>query len=621
MASAVSRAFEAQGMSLKDETCVKVASKVGAGLGIGDFTELAEEYEVFHINRGESTNVVTAELLEAFRDHLMRQRSQASTKKKNGWHSYSTYDLNDVSVSLDRSFSKVETRKKNGGAAQRVEFAKPGAVAASPSSGSKRTSEVPEVQPNKKSAFSQRQRSGTDFATLAVKPAGGSTRQAEAALDRAAGYSKVIDEESGVRSLLRGPGTGSRFMYDTVEQKQRLADERIRRLVDLLESKFGVDASSPVYGIANEPVVCCGRVLCDSSEGRLNEQSVLLEGPSSDGGQGMRVRLDTTKLGSVNLFPGQVVAVEGINPSGHCITAFGILTGVPQPRESQPAASGARGKRVAVAAGPFSTSEDLSMEPLGALVEACVRERPDLVYLCGPFVDKDHPLVKEGKVDLEHEEIFELCCDKLKGLPEGTKAVLVPSVRDVHHDACFPQSAFRVRGMPGDVREKLVCAPNPAVISGAGLTVAATSHDVLRHLSGSELFRAAQQTDRMSRLASHVLLQRTFYPLHPPVRGACLDHGLALDKDAIFLPSTPDVLVLPSDLNPFAREVETSPGVHVREGHRSVFLTEILEKSGAGGRCVCVNPGRLAKGTAGGTYCVLELGEGGGLEKATIRRI
>ena len=115
------------------------------------------------------------------------------------------------------------------------------------------------------------------------------------------------------------------------------------------------------------------------------------------------------------------------------------------------------------------------MEPLGALVEACVRERPDLVYLCGPFVDKDHPLVKEGKVDLEHEEIFELCCDKLKGLPEGTKAVLVPSVRDVHHDACFPQSAFRVRGMPGDVREKLVCAPNPAVISGAGLTVAPPS--------------------------------------------------------------------------------------------------------------------------------------------------
>ena len=69
----VRRAFEAQGMSLKDEASGKVATHVSKVLGIADFEELAEEYEVFHINRGETRNVVTAELLEAFRDHLERE--------------------------------------------------------------------------------------------------------------------------------------------------------------------------------------------------------------------------------------------------------------------------------------------------------------------------------------------------------------------------------------------------------------------------------------------------------------------------------------------------------------------------------------------------------------------
>lgn len=47
-----------------------------------------------------------------------------------------------------------------------------------------------------------------------------------------------------------------------------------------------------------------GRICCDS-EGRLNERSVLLEG-SVELSNGMRTKLDLSKLDSFKLFPGQV---------------------------------------------------------------------------------------------------------------------------------------------------------------------------------------------------------------------------------------------------------------------------------------------------------------------------
>lgn len=47
-----------------------------------------------------------------------------------------------------------------------------------------------------------------------------------------------------------------------------------------------------------------GRICCDS-EGRLNERSILLEG-SVELSNGMRTKLDVSKLDSFKLFPGQV---------------------------------------------------------------------------------------------------------------------------------------------------------------------------------------------------------------------------------------------------------------------------------------------------------------------------
>ena len=57
-------------------------------------------------------------------------------------------------------------------------------------------------------------------------------------------------------------------------------------------------------GARQEPALMVGRICCDS-EGQLNASSVLLEG-SVELSNGMRTRLDLSKLDSFKVFPGQV---------------------------------------------------------------------------------------------------------------------------------------------------------------------------------------------------------------------------------------------------------------------------------------------------------------------------
>ncbi|NXO72926.1 DPOA2 polymerase, partial [Phainopepla nitens] len=65
---------------------------------------------------------------------------------------------------------------------------------------------------------------------------------------------------------------------------------------------------------ALDPVTVLGQISCDSN-GKLNAQSVLLVGDREHSG-GAQVPLDLSELPEYSLFPGQVVALEGINSTG-----------------------------------------------------------------------------------------------------------------------------------------------------------------------------------------------------------------------------------------------------------------------------------------------------------------
>eukprot|EP00041_Stephanoeca_diplocostata_P010570 m.168423 g.168423 ORF g.168423 m.168423 type:complete len:663 (+) comp18206_c0_seq5:180-2168(+) len=327
------------------------------------------------------------------------------------------------------------------------------------------------------------------------------------------------------------------------------------------------------------------RVCLDSAgEGKLNDKSVLFEG-SRDTSNGERVEVNLGEVPDFSLFPGQVVAAVGTNTTGTVFTPSVIYQGA-APFASRTSPEGfidhyfsnkdgmdTEVLDILVAAGPFSTSQDLAYAPLDDLLDVIRRDKPDAVVLMGPFVDEEHPMVKGGDMRETFEEKFEEVVNRVGAVvieeTSTTELVLVPSLRDVHHDNVYPQPPF---DLPDNMNhERLHCVSNPATFQLKEIVVGINSNDILMDLSKQEISRG-QSGDRLGRLSNHLLEQRSYYPLCPPAPGVNMEYE-QLDK--IVMPVTPDVLILPSTMKYFAKNVNGS---------------------------LVINPGRLCKHSSGGTY-------------------
>ncbi|KAM4586184.1 DNA polymerase alpha subunit B [Fundulus diaphanus] len=392
------------------------------------------------------------------------------------------------------------------------------------------------------------------------------------------------DPGAGVQvDLLEGPEDSLRSSYKYMFQRLRdvrdVLTEKIEELGEKLSSHFNIEEFSAVSLPAQDRIAVLGQVCCDSN-GKLNAQSVLLEAGQQQGGQ--QVPVDLSELKEYSLFPGQVVAMEGMNTTGRKLVASKLYEGVPLPfytpsvkMETDEAV--AEPLNVLVACGPYTPSDSLTYDPLIDLISVIVRDRPDVCLLLGPFVDSKHEQIEKAQVTQAFETIFYQC---IKSVVDGTRSVgcqlvFVPSQRDVHHDFIYPQPPFNLPTLDKDQAQRVTLAPDPCTLLIDGVTYGATSTDILFHM-GAEEISCGTSSDRFSRILNHMLTQRSYYPLYPPAEEVNMDY----EKFQIFghMPLTPDVLVVPSELRYFVKDV-----------------------SG----CVCVNPGRLTKGQVGGTYCRL----------------
>ena len=270
-----------------------------------------------------------------------------------------------------------------------------------------------------------------------------------------------------------------RYMFTTLEERARALDQHHTALQEDMSSRAGINTLGAVGVPSPEPVWVCGRICNEASEGKINKTSVVLEG-SRSGSSGRRTHLELQELPGYSLFPGQIVMVEGINASGRRMVAKRILEGVPRPLpQSSPAKmleyhhsrihQGGGALSVVVAAGPFTTADNLDYEPLEELLRLVAEDKPDVLILVGPFVDSSQPLVAEGdsvlhrRDDLghvvygsEHVASFEMIFvekiirdglgtyfnseEDFGGLP--TQIIMVPSLLDGHHECVFPQPPF-----------------------------------------------------------------------------------------------------------------------------------------------------------------------------------
>ncbi|XP_043804660.1 DNA polymerase alpha subunit B isoform X2 [Manihot esculenta] len=347
-----------------------------------------------------------------------------------------------------------------------------------------------------------------------------------------------------------GPEPGCRFMYDRIEDRFNALENRIRRHAAVLSSSGLYEEPMDPTIASQRNVFAVGMICCDG-EGHLNEKSILLQSSVEHSG-GQCVRLDLHNLSQFSIFPGQLIA-----------------------------------------SGPFTTTDNLLFEPLTELLAYATRKLPQLLILLGPFVDSEHPEIKKGTVDRSFDEIFHMeilrrLQDYVEYSGPEAQVLIVPSTRDAHHDFVFPQPAFEIH--PPSLKHQITSLRNPGVFSANQVRVGCCTADILRQLSGEELSRNPKDgtpIDRMSRLASHILSQCSFYPLYPPAEDIPLDFSLA--SEALHISSIPEILILPSDMKYFIKVLYLSGG---SEGEEHM-------------KCICINPGRLAKGEGGGTFVEL----------------
>uniref|UniRef100_A0A8C6J9H5 DNA polymerase alpha subunit B n=1 Tax=Melopsittacus undulatus TaxID=13146 RepID=A0A8C6J9H5_MELUD len=367
-----------------------------------------------------------------------------------------------------------------------------------------------------------------------------------------------------------------KYMFQKALDVREVLLWRIEELGDALKSHHHLEGFASVLLPAQEPVTVLGQIGCDSN-GKLNAKSVVLEGDRehSSGGQ---IPLDLSELREYSLFPGQVVALEGTNSTGKMMLVSRLYEGVPLPFHT-PAEPTSEPCMVLVACGPYTPSDSITYEPLSDLVTVINHQRPDVCILFGPFLDAKHEQVENCQLLGSFPDVFKLC---LKMLIEGTRSagsqlVFVPSTRDVHHDYIYPQPPFHYPDLPKEDKQRVHFVSDPCTLEVNGVVLGLTSTDLLFHM-GAEEVSSSGISDRFTRILKHILTQRSYYPLYPPSEEMNIDYESFYSYAS--LPVTPDVLVTPSELR--------------------YFIKEVLG-------CVCINPGRLTKGTVGGTYGCLYL--------------
>lgn len=130
-----------------------------------------------------------------------------------------------------------------------------------------------------------------------------------------------------------------------------------------------------------------------------------------------QVELDVSELRECCLFPGQIIAVEGLNPSENLFKVEDIYTGNFLPMAKPPCLTNEL--KMVVAAGPFTQSNDLDFIPLWELMAQVAEDEPHILILIGPFLDYNHPKVQSNTLNISYTEFFNKLIGKIKNYING----------------------------------------------------------------------------------------------------------------------------------------------------------------------------------------------------------
>lgn len=364
----------------------------------------------------------------------------------------------------------------------------------------------------------------------------------------------------------------SKFSYKTMAMKlseaSEVLDDRIDEFRQLLQEHFNLEDSAfgnPSFQSPSE-IIAVGRICCDTSEGKLNAASVVLEG-SRRWGSGKRVPLTLDKLPSYNFFPGQIVALKGTNASGENLVVSEILN---LPLLTQPAStpdeldtsnaryldtpesdpSSVRPLTILIASGPYTTDQNLDFAPLHQFLDNAADAYADSIILLGPFLDAEHPLIRSGDFDIPPHltspdqatmtDLFRhFVSSALQSFAQRLPTcniILTPSLRDAHHHhAAFPQDRFVKKELGlGAAAKQTQCVTNPMTLAMNEVVVGMSTLDVLDMLRREEITGGKARTSNVyERAARNVIEQRSFLPVFPPTAREKLFKPEAVEQNVV----------------------------------------------------------------------------------------
>lgn len=390
-----------------------------------------------------------------------------------------------------------------------------------------------------------------------------------------------------------------------LSETSEILDDRIDDFKTLVLQHHKLDESAVGSAAmqSTTEIVAVGRIASDSSEGKLNAASLVLETSRRMGG-GFRVPLNVSKLRGYQFFPGQIVALRGTNTTGREFTVNEVLRmplmlNAASTLETMAAhRNRLRGGpdamdtddenpiplNVIFASGPYTADDNLDFEPLHTLINEAADTYADAVILAGPFIDAEHPLIASGDFDLPEEAVYDPdaatmstvfkylispALNRLVSANPNVTILLVPSVRDViDRHVSWPQDAFPRKELGLHKSVKII--GNPMTLSLNETVVGISSQDALWELKHEELIGGSvEDTNGLSRVARYLIEQRHYFPLFPPTDRTKLPKtgrqvidgqaapGAMLDISYLKLGEMvnvrPDVLIVPSALPPFAK--------------------------------------------------------------------
>lgn len=240
-----------------------------------------------------------------------------------------------------------------------------------------------------------------------------------------------------------------KYMFQKMIDLCDILNDAVEEFADKImqQHESEINSFAPCSAPCQGEVSVVGRIRSENSA-RLSPNGVVLEGDRTHS-FGRNVNLELSNLNEYSIFPGQIVAICGTNPSGKKLVANKLFTPKLVPGKvvaAEPVAfinNSLSKTSIIIASGPFTTSDTLTYEPLMDLINIVKKNTPNMTVLIGPLIDANHKEVQSNSLSESFSELSSKYIKTIRSeLETYTQVVFIPSVFDVFHHPVYPQPPY-----------------------------------------------------------------------------------------------------------------------------------------------------------------------------------